>query len=264
MSEGQRRVFKSYMDKGGDYTPEIKNKPGGVRDILLQEFRAGHMGSFIVDVGSGIQQANQLSRTLHSAEEIMSLDLSSKMKFVQFDFLFPKFKKIEQGILEVPLDMRDIGTEGPALITALDQIATSLKLDVHVPKGAEWQDTEIVNKFLSEIAIVDSMIFSDILNYTDFKTLLSLAKLFLKEHGRMYIFNSDVGLPNAVHPSHSSTSEKEVQDFLVKDMDMKIIGEPSILSYTVGDYGVTQARNSPNNFPQNLHFWRWYIQVEKS
>lgn len=167
---------------GRDYDPTSK------AEYLAPLFKGlemqGKIGDVVVDIGSGQYSVAKLIPGKH---RILSLDIAGR------EVLSPQRAHINANIDRVAQE--DSFSYKKALLKA----ARFLEIDAHEEKNPEQADT---------------MIFSEILNYVDYKAVLQAFSKFLKVGGRIIVNN----MPGRGFPSLFSedgvTSNSELITFL--------------------------------------------------
>ncbi len=132
---------------------------------------AGKIGQLVVDVGAG---PDPLSGHL----------LSKPRKIIEIDVAGGESKI--WNTLKLEFDINHVGDNSVETRRALAQILRFMGLKSRDVKGP---------------ALVDTLMFSQVLNYVDFRNVLGGFIKYLKNDGRMLIFNTPlVGLPSQFSP----------------------------------------------------------------
>ncbi len=145
---------------GHEYDP--KWKQGDLVPVLESLVVEGKLGTVVVDVGSG---AFPISKMIDGK-------LRKGLKIIELDIAAPAYET--EDSIRAKIDVENLAKkdfESRRVLVALRQ----------------W----LKNKgFTTEEAVVDSAIFSDVLNYINYENVLPELLPLLKEGGRVIIFNA--------------------------------------------------------------------------
>lgn len=198
-----------------DYGSEIKHGMGGFVDILRGELINGKLGNRVLDFGSGIREKDQVGRLLQKeAKRFKKEDI----KVGLVDFRLPD-KKERAGLFTLNLDMLAVGENGPEIARAVKSAAEMFGIQ---DLGEPPVDVTEFKEWLKGLKQVDTMIFSDLLNYVDYKQLLSLVYLFLKDNGRFFVFNRVGHGVKSLFSDRRPNSTEELVSFLKEELEMEI------------------------------------------
>jgi len=192
----------------------LYDKP--IKDVLAKELAKIELGNNIVIVGSGTRPVDWLLTPHTEGHE--------DRRIAAVDYRFLDHVLVDEHVGTFRMDLRDAGgnTENPekavAFVDALKRIADFFHIDT---RQINWRNV-IEASDLSSLQQVDSMIFSDVLNYVDYRTVLSFASLFLKESGRMVVINRvEKGIKEARHADRPKR-ERDVSNYLRDDLHLQI------------------------------------------
>jgi hypothetical protein len=144
---------------GTSYSPELKRRILG--PLLEQMDKEGEIGDLIVDVGSGAAPVSKL------------LPCTAGRKFILIDIAAKNQASSESQYIR--LDAEKIAMPDTlSYKQALVRVCRFLSLDARAPARQELATT---------------IVFSDTLNYIDYRRVLSGFAGFLKPHGRIVIVN---------------------------------------------------------------------------
>jgi len=223
---GLREAVFGVLEEGGtdpggeeyppvDYDSEIKHGFGGFIDILRGELVNGKLGNRVLDFGSGIRQEDQIGRFLQKeAKRTKRKDV--KVGLVDFRL---SDKKENSGLFTLNLDMLAVGENGPEVARAVKSAVKLLGLE---DLGEPPKDSAGFKEWLKGLKQIDTMIFSDLLNYVDYKQLLSLVYLFLKDNGRFFVFNRPNHGIKSLSSDRRLNSTEELMVFLEEELGMKL------------------------------------------
>jgi len=146
----------------------------------------GKIGEVVVDVGAG---------------EISVSDIFDGKKVVQLDIGLPK-DSIEEDLARIVFDLDKVGVEVEAVRDMLGKVADFL--------GIERCEEE------ANCEVVDTFIFSEILNYVDFRKVMEFCAKFLKKGGRFIIFNkAGIGYYELFH-DNGVKENKDLKEFVIE------------------------------------------------
>lgn len=127
--------------------------------VLRKLEREGKIGDVVMDIGSG---SSPVAAWLRTEPKIITIDIGGK------------FKPIER-VLHLEEDIEKASDESSfRLKSAIMKISEFLEIDPRAETSGEK---------------IDTMIFSQILNYVDFRRTLGAFSNYLKQGGRMIIIN---------------------------------------------------------------------------
>jgi SAM-dependent methyltransferase len=154
-------AFKNPWEEnwGAMYSPELKKRILGY--VFEAQEKAGRIGGVVVDIGSGAAPASRL------------LKVAPGRKFIYLDIA--SANAIAGHEQNIRFDVRKINRpRSPAYRKAVARAAGFLGVDLRAEASP---------------AHADLMVFSDILNYVDFREVISGFAKFLKPGGRIVIIN---------------------------------------------------------------------------
>lgn len=167
---------------GREYSPVIKNKV--IYSALEALDDADKIGDVVVDVGSGADPMS--GHLLNRPRKIIELDLVGG-------------ENVFQNTLKLELDINKISENCAETRRALSMAGQFLGVEsvqgVH-PK------------------LVDTMIFSQILNYVDFKSVLTELFKYLKSKGRVIVFNAPLTGFSSQFSQQGLVNNSELYKFL--------------------------------------------------
>lgn len=145
---------------GEGYDPQEKV------EILDQPLRtleeSGKLGHTILDVGSG---AHPVSKSLRSGDH----------KIIEIDIAAAEHGQLSEKLLRLKYDVEELGNDSFATKKALAKTANFLEIENFREAPPEQ---------------IDTIIFSEILNYVDYQKVIAETKTYLKPGGRVIIFNA--------------------------------------------------------------------------
>lgn len=141
---------------GNRYSPEVKR---GLLQRAVRIVGDRNIGDVVVDIGSG---EVPLSHMLHGARRVISVDLHGEEDEIL-------------NTLHVQFDIEELADE------------TSRNTQAALGKVAKF--LRIERKNCQSPQQVDTMLFSEVLNYVDFRKVLTACSTYLKDGGRFIILN---------------------------------------------------------------------------
>lgn len=187
----------------GKYHPEIRTT--NIEPYLEKLDSKGKIGMVVVDVGSGKFPVSEILKKEN--RKIVNLDIEAK-------------DEESEGSLYLKADAGD-DPSSLSFLRKLNKISKYLNIDPRESKEA-----------------VDSFIFSSLLNYVDFKTVIKNAGTYLKPGGRIIIFNKPGWGEKQLFSAKGVKNNNDLFDYLeengytIEDLQ---IDDPEITNSEMGE-----------------------------
>lgn len=172
----------------------IRKKLNVLPPLFKQLEERGFIGKVILDVGS----ANRSVSDEYFQRQSRLFYPTTGKKIIRVDVGFEKLASEKEGILDLQADIEDNSTDSTIQKKRLLHAARYLGVD---PR--------------KKIPQVDTLVFSDVLNYVDYRRSILRMSRFLKIGGRIVIFNQPGhGMGDKFHPKRGLTDNHRLLQLL--------------------------------------------------